>query len=231
MVSNLIFSYSQWFYILLVPAFAFYNSANVAGGLASEDWGKKVIKYFGLLHVPGNQVSCFLWRGPTFFLVFFLSLTYWEKFLLLPLAALSKLNSISALAFLIWPLAAHTISLYSSQATFPCFHPLQAYILCLNLSRNSLFILEGLLALLPDFLFVRMHCLWPRREDPWILSRFLGPLFPMQVFIPQYSTIMLSLQQLSGPSTHVDQRLGTWGCSYLSTEGLIYLVFLFRSPL
>lgn len=69
--------------------------------------------------------------------------------------------------------------------------------LCLNLPSNSLFIFEDLLALLSDFFFVRMHCFWPRGDDPWILTRFLGPLFPVQDFVPQYSTTVLSLQQLS----------------------------------
>ena len=32
----------------------------LAGSLAGEDWGKKVIEYLTLHHVPVNQVSCFL---------------------------------------------------------------------------------------------------------------------------------------------------------------------------
>ncbi|GAB0180970.1 calpain-5 [Grus japonensis] len=37
MVSNLIFSYSGWFFILPVPAFAFCDLGGVARALASED--------------------------------------------------------------------------------------------------------------------------------------------------------------------------------------------------
>ena len=60
MVSNLIFSYSGRFFILLVPAFDFDDLGGVAGALPGEDWGKKVIEYLSLLRIPGNQVSCFL---------------------------------------------------------------------------------------------------------------------------------------------------------------------------
>ena len=60
MVSDLIFSYTGWFFILPVPAFAFCDLDGVAGALANEHWGKKVIEYLSILHTPGNQVSCLL---------------------------------------------------------------------------------------------------------------------------------------------------------------------------
>ena len=60
MVSNLISFCSGRFFILPVPAFDVCDLGGVAGALASEDWGKKVIEYFNLLHVLGNQVSYFL---------------------------------------------------------------------------------------------------------------------------------------------------------------------------
>ena len=47
-------------FILPIPAFAICNLGNVAGAPTSEDWGKKVIEYLSLLHILGNQVSCFL---------------------------------------------------------------------------------------------------------------------------------------------------------------------------
>jgi len=48
----------------------------------------------------------------------------------------------------------------------------------MSLSRSSLFIHAGLLLFLPDFLFVEMHCSWAGRRWSWILTSFLGPLFP-----------------------------------------------------
>ena len=30
------------------------------GALAGEDWGKKVIEYLSILHILGNELSCFL---------------------------------------------------------------------------------------------------------------------------------------------------------------------------
>ena len=60
MVSNLIFSYNGQFFILPVPAFTFCGLGGMAGAPAGEDWGKKVIDYLSLLHILGDQVSCFL---------------------------------------------------------------------------------------------------------------------------------------------------------------------------
>lgn len=51
---------NMWFFILPAPAFAFCDSAGVAGELTSEDWGKKVTEYLSLAYVPGHQISCFL---------------------------------------------------------------------------------------------------------------------------------------------------------------------------
>jgi len=43
MVLNLSFSYSGWFSILPVPAFAFCNLGGVAGALTGEDRGKNLM--------------------------------------------------------------------------------------------------------------------------------------------------------------------------------------------
>jgi len=59
MVSNQI-SYSGLFFILSVPPFAFCDLGSVAGAVASEDTGKKVIEYCSLFYALGDQVSCFL---------------------------------------------------------------------------------------------------------------------------------------------------------------------------
>jgi len=67
MVSYLIFSYTGQFIILPVSAFAFWGLGHVSGALVSEDWGKIVVKYLSLLHIPGYQVSYFLpERAPNF---------------------------------------------------------------------------------------------------------------------------------------------------------------------
>ena len=60
MVSNLILSYNEQFFILPVPAFAFCNLGGLAGALAGEDWGKNVVEYLSLLYIPGKQVAGFL---------------------------------------------------------------------------------------------------------------------------------------------------------------------------
>jgi len=60
MISNLIFFYSGWFFVLPVLAFAVCNLGGVAGALTCEDSGEKVIEYLNFLHIPGNQVSHFL---------------------------------------------------------------------------------------------------------------------------------------------------------------------------
>lgn len=92
------FSYSTHFFILPVPVLTFCDLGSVAGALA-----KKFVEYLSLLHVEGNQVSCFSFlfpKGPMFSLVFLLSLIYTEKLLLL-LTSLGRFT-ISALAFLTW---------------------------------------------------------------------------------------------------------------------------------
>lgn len=73
-----------------------------------------------------------------------------------------------ALAFLVLFLLTLTISLYSFQVVGPCFHLL--CISCLHLSndRSSLFIHEGLLPSLSDYLLTRMHCSWP--WEKWSLN-------------------------------------------------------------
>lgn len=52
MFSNLIISYSKQFF-LPVPAFAFCELWNLAGALAGEDGGKKVVEYLGPFPCPG----------------------------------------------------------------------------------------------------------------------------------------------------------------------------------
>ena len=104
------------------PCLCCLQPDSVAGALASENWGKKATEYLILLYITGNQFSCFLQRGPTFSLVFLLSLTYLRKLFLLPLMSLARFNSIRVLALLTSALAALTISLYSWQVTCPSFH-------------------------------------------------------------------------------------------------------------
>lgn len=57
MAFSLISSYSGWFLILPVPAFAFYYLGYVAGVLIGEDRDKKVIEYCICFHILVNQVS------------------------------------------------------------------------------------------------------------------------------------------------------------------------------
>lgn len=68
MFSNLIFSYSRWFFI--PPNFAFYDLSNVAGTLAGEDQDRKVIEYLSHFLVSG------ITRSPISFLHVFLSLLF-----------------------------------------------------------------------------------------------------------------------------------------------------------
>ena len=59
---------------------------------------------------------------------------------------LARFNSIWAVAFLAFSLAAQTMFLCSSQLTHPCLHPLCTSFLCLTLLRSNLFLYAGLLA-------------------------------------------------------------------------------------
>lgn len=92
MVSNLIFSYCQQFFILPVLAMPSATWA-AAGAFAGEDQGNKCL---GLLHVPGNQVSHFLTEGAHIFphLPFIPSVP--TEVFLLPLMSLLRLGSVRA---------------------------------------------------------------------------------------------------------------------------------------
>lgn len=106
---------------------------------------------------------------------------------MLPLISPSRFNSIRSLPYLMLSLAAWTISLYSSQAVYPCFHHLWASLLCLSLSRGSLFIHICSLAFLPDFL-LGIHYSWSWKRQSLSINQFsLGPS-SLQGFISQYST-------------------------------------------
>lgn len=60
MVLTLILSHSRQFCMLLVPAFGFCDVGTMTGTLTGETRGKKVAERLNLLHMAGNQVSCFL---------------------------------------------------------------------------------------------------------------------------------------------------------------------------
>ena len=82
---------------------------------------KKIIEYLSLLHILGNQVSCFLpERAHIFPSLPFITDVPIEAFLD-ALDILARINSIRALVFLTYSLTAQTDSLYSSQATCPHF--------------------------------------------------------------------------------------------------------------
>lgn len=60
MVSELIVSYSRWFFILPIPTFAFCNSGSGVGTPVGERQGKKVVDCLNLLYILGGHVSHFL---------------------------------------------------------------------------------------------------------------------------------------------------------------------------
>lgn len=75
------------------------------------------------------------------------------------------------------------LSLYSTQTTCPCFHPLEVSF-CLSLSRSSFLIQEGFLVFsLISFL---LECIAPelREGDYWILTSFFGPSRALSQGIP-----------------------------------------------
>lgn len=84
-----------------------------------EDWAKKVNEQLSLLHILVTRSPISFQRDPTFFLVFLYC--YWSFSCCL--WRLARFNSIRALAFLTWSLAAQTIPVPSPQATCPHFHP------------------------------------------------------------------------------------------------------------
>lgn len=127
-----------------------------------------VLEYLSLFHVPSSQFPVSFWRWPAFALVFLLSLVYLQKIFLWPLTTLARFISAAAMAFLTWLLDVQKITLYSSQATCPCFHPLQASFLCLNLSSSTLFLHADLLPFLHDLHFIGMHHSWAWRR--WSLT-------------------------------------------------------------
>lgn len=59
--------------------------------------------------------------------------------------------------------------MHAFEVTCSCFYPLHASCLCLSLARSCLFIHVGLLASLPNTLFVGMDCVELEGSDPWIL--------------------------------------------------------------
>lgn len=88
-------------------------------------------------------------RGPTFSLVFPLSLMYFS-------CCPASFNSIRALAFLTWSLTAWTVFVFLPGYLFLCPPLLASF---LSFSRSSLFIHISLLSFLPDFLFIVMFFL------------------------------------------------------------------------
>lgn len=77
---------------------------------------------FSLYQVTTSPLS--LRRIPSFSLVFLLSLRYLQKPLLL-MMSLARFSFVWALLFQTWSLVAQTVSLYSSEATCPCFQSLE----------------------------------------------------------------------------------------------------------
>ena len=124
--------WSQTWASLIVSGFSFSLSlpllsvtwAVVAGPLAGDKWGKKVIDYLSLLHILGNQVSCFFLEKVHIFPGLPSVSDDLYKLLLSPLTSLARFNSVRALAFIIWSLATQTVFLCSFQATCPYLHPL-----------------------------------------------------------------------------------------------------------
>lgn len=143
MFSDLISSYSGQSFILPVPAFAFCDLGSKAGTLLVKTEAKKSLSTSTSSTSQVTRSPVPFQRRAAFSPFFLLSPTYLSKLFLLPLTSVARFNSIRALTFLTWSLAAWTIFLYYAQATRPCVNPLEGFFLCLSLSRSSLFIHAG----------------------------------------------------------------------------------------
>lgn len=105
----------------------------------------------------GNQVFNFLLEcAHVLSILPFIAHIFIESFLV-TLDTSAQISFCQCFSLLTRYLPAWTMSLYSSQATCPCYHPLSVFFFCLSLSRTCLFVHSGLLAFLPDFHFVVMH--------------------------------------------------------------------------
>lgn len=151
MFSNLFFSYSGPFVILPVLAFSFHcDLGSVTGALDGQDRGKKVIQYFSLLHILGNQMSCsFLERAHIFPSLPF---TTNVQFFLLPLMSLSRFHSLRPF---LMPSSSDNISVFLPGYLLLLPPPVGFFSVFLFVQR-LLVIHAGLLAFLPDF-FIEMH--------------------------------------------------------------------------
>jgi len=90
----------QWVFLhFLVPAFAFCDLGSVAGALAGEDRGKKLLSTSAVsISWVTRYLICFR-RGLTFSLVLLLSLVYLQKLFVLPLTSLARLSSVRTSVF------------------------------------------------------------------------------------------------------------------------------------
>lgn len=129
-----------------VTSFAFCDLGGMSGQFATGDWCKKVVEYFNLLYIlallcPSSEDSHFphsffhWWHTRSF------SCSPWHPWL----------DFCQGCHFSqTWSFAAQTISLYSFQATCPCFHSVSFCIsVCLGAPCSSL--------QASDLLFVGMH--------------------------------------------------------------------------
>lgn len=67
MASNLMLSYSGWFFIFPVPALASVTWMMWLKHLLVKTKAKKASEYLSFLDVPGNHISCFLLETGYFF--------------------------------------------------------------------------------------------------------------------------------------------------------------------
>ena len=93
-----------------------------------------------------------------------------------------------AVACLTTSLCAQTVPPYSLQVTRSCFHFLYNPVLCLSFARSFLFIHTGLLAFLPDFLFLRMDQFCSLQKVTLECQPTFLDLFTFQVLIPYNSS-------------------------------------------
>lgn len=89
---------------------------------------------------------------------------YLQKFPLLPLASLDRNYSIWASAFLTSNLETHSMFLYFSKVTHPCFHTWYVSIFCFSLAKNYFCLISYSLWMSSLYL---VGC------DLWILTSFL----------------------------------------------------------
>lgn len=171
MASNLIFSYSGWFFFLPVPAFVFCDLGGVAGTVASEERSKKIIQYLSLLYTLDNQVSHFFpERVCISSSLPFITDTY---------------RSFSCSPWCPWPgliTPGFQISFLLGKSL--CIFPGCLYLLPISVASFLRYVFPGAVCspMQPYFcaqlLFDRMHHSWVPRKWSLNITSFLGPMFP-----------------------------------------------------